>query len=110
MARRIIRAAEAARLDSGQPYRIQPASYSALQHARVLRLVRVERMVAGRRRQVVLVEPRPQRRPELGGVGQVGHPASGLPIACGRPESWSPLRRMKVMARVFSRQPSSVRT
>ena len=81
-----------------------------LQHAKVLRLVRVEGVVTRRRCQVVLVEPGSQRRAELGWVGQVGHPASGLPIACGRPESWSPLRRMNVIARVFSRHPSSVRT
>ena len=68
----------------------------------------------GRRRQVVLVEPGsadPARNSAvLADVGSRSHPASGLPIACGRPESCSPLRRMNVMARVLSRQPSSVRT
>ena len=48
---------------------------------------------------------RTQVRPELGDVH-----ADGRPIACGLPWSWSPLRRMNVMALVFSRQPSTVRT
>ena len=60
--------------------------------------------------EVIVTEPGLQCGPECGGVEQVRHPASGLPMACGRPESWSPLRRMNVIARVFNRQPSSVRT
>ncbi len=53
----------------------------------VLRLMCVERVVTRRRCQIVLVEPGPQSAAERGGVGKVSHPASGLPIACGRPES-----------------------
>ncbi len=55
--------------------------------------------------QVVLVEPGPQVGPEL-----LDLHGEGRPTACGRPESCAPLRRMKVMARVFSRHPSPVRT
>jgi len=75
------------------------------EHPRMLRVVRVQRVIIGRWCQVVLVEPRTQVRPELGDVH-----ADGRPIACGLPWSWSPLRRMNVMALVFSRQPSTVRT
>ena len=57
--------------------------------------------------QVVLVEPGPQVRPELPTFMRI---RGGRPIACGRPESCAPLRRMNVMARVFNRQPSAVRT
>ena len=60
--------------------------------------------VVGSGGQVILVEPRAQIRPELLDVHGVGRPT-----ACGRPESCTPLRRMNVMARVFSRQPSAVR-
>ena len=64
----------------------------------------VERMIwAGP--EVVLVEPGAYCVPELGHVH-----AEGRSNACGMPESCAPLRRMKVIARVRSRHPSSVRT
>ena len=75
------------------------------EHPGVLRVVRVQRVPVGRWGQVVLVKPSTQVRPELRDIH-----ALGRPIACGRPWSWSPLRRMKVIALVFSRQPSAVRT
>ena len=60
--------------------------------------------VVGPRGQVVLVEPCTQTAPELLDIH-----GAGRPMACGRPESCTPLRRINVMARVLSRQPSAVR-
>jgi hypothetical protein len=60
--------------------------------------------VIGSGGQVIVVEPRAQVRPELLDIHGLGRPT-----ACGRPESCTPLRRMNVMARVFSRHPSAVR-
>ena len=66
------------------------------------------------RREIVVGQPTLQARPELldrdGRFAARAHPPAGRPIACGRPESCSPLRRMNVIARVRSRQPCSVRT
>ena len=76
----------------------RPADPGELLHMALQRVV-------GPGGQVVLVEPRAQTGPELLDIHGVGRP-----MACGRPESCTPLRRMNVMARVFSRQPSAVRT
>ena len=75
----------------------RPADPGELLHMALQRVV-------GPGGQVILVEPRAQPGPELLDIHGVGRP-----MACGRPESCTPLRRMNVMARVLSRQPSGVR-